>query len=68
MSARRSIVDELGDLMLRYGAIVRLRAAIDLLATRADAEAARRKLDRMEERHHAARRRFEARWSKGNGR
>lgn len=64
MSKRDSMADELGDLLLQYGAIARLRAAIDLLSTCGDQDAARRKVARMEERHHAARRRFEARWSK----
>lgn len=57
------MADELGDLLLQYGAITRLRAAVELLSTRGDAEAALRKAAKMEQRHHAARERFVKRWS-----
>lgn len=55
---KRSIADDLGDLILQYGAITRLRAAVELLSTNGDAKAAR-----LEDRHHAARARFLKRWS-----
>lgn len=59
---RASMADELGDLLLQYGAVVRQFAATFLLSTRGEAEAARRKYDRMVKRHVAARTRFLKRW------
>lgn len=61
---KRSMADELTGLLLEYGVIVRLRAAVALLSTRGEAEAAQCKYERLIKRHIAARGRFVKRWSR----
>lgn len=62
MKRRRSMADDLGDLLSEYGVIVRHEAAV---STRGESDVARRKYERMIQRHIAARRRFLERWKAG---
>jgi hypothetical protein len=55
--------DDLFDLLLQHGINTRLRAAVDMLSTGRDAEAARRKLVLLERRHRVAFQRFIKRWN-----